>query len=162
MAVLIEMDESAPRDAHVHITSRLIDSLYTEAMLLADEARSYFDACGRDDRLALDPVDRVGFSCESLKVTTRLMHVIAWLLTQRAVEAGELSRAQAGDTERRLGEAPQTDEVLLQRLPDSAVSLIRSSEELYDRVSRLDHGHFGTAPTGSPVRSLLSRLERSL
>jgi regulator of CtrA degradation len=34
-----------------------------------DEARSYFDT-GRDDRLSLDPIDRVGFSCESLKVTT--------------------------------------------------------------------------------------------
>ena len=69
--------------------------------MLADEARSYFDTGGRDDRLSLDPLDRVGFSCESLKVTTRLMHVIAWLLTQRAVAAGELSRAQA-----RRGRAP--------------------------------------------------------
>ena len=29
------------------IHRRLIDSLYTEAMLLADEARSYFDEAGR-------------------------------------------------------------------------------------------------------------------
>ena len=29
------------------ITPRLIDSLYTEAMLLADEARAYFDEAGR-------------------------------------------------------------------------------------------------------------------
>ena len=63
------------------LTPKLIDGLYVEAMVLADEARSYFDTGGRDDRLALDPLDRVGFSCESLKVTTRLMHVIAWLLT---------------------------------------------------------------------------------
>lgn len=144
------------------LTPKLVDSLYVEAMVLADEARSYFDACGRDDRLALDPVDRVGFSCESLKVTTRLMHIIAWLLTQRAVTAGELSRAQAGDSERRLGDAPQTDSHLLARLPDSAINLIRSSEELYDRVSRLDRGDFGNASRGSPVRSLLARLERSL
>ncbi len=149
-------------EASSGLTPKLVDSLYVEAMLLADEARSYFDACGRDDRLALDPVDRVGFSCESLKVTTRLMHIIAWLLTQRAVTAGELSRAQAGASERRLGDAPETDEVLLARLPESAVSLIRSSEELYERVTRLDEGHFGGAPAGSPVRSLLNRLERSL
>jgi regulator of CtrA degradation len=145
-----------------HLTPKLVDALYVEAMVLADEARSYFDTIGRDDRLSLDPIDRVGFSCESLKVTTRLMHVIAWLLTQRAVAAGELSRAQAGEAERRLGEAPQTDRDLFPRLPETAADLIRASEELYDRVSRIDSGHFSEEPTGSPARSLLSRLQRSL
>jgi regulator of CtrA degradation len=143
------------------LAPRLIDGLYVEAMVLADEARSYFDTGGRDDRLALDPLDRVGFSCESLKVTTRLMHVIAWLLTQRAVAAGELSRAQAGSAERRLGTAADTDLDLLQRLPEAAVELIRASEELYGRVSRLDQGN-GAEEAGSPARSLLSRLQRSL
>ena len=144
------------------LTPKLVDALYVEAMVLADEARSYFDTIGRDDRLSLDPIDRVGFSCESLKVTTRLMHVIAWLLTQRAVAAGELSRAQAGEAERRLGEAPQTDRDLFGRLPETAADLVRASEELYDRVSRIDAGHFSDEPAGSPARSLLSRLQRSL
>ncbi|MGE6036651.1 DUF1465 family protein, partial [Klebsiella pneumoniae] len=35
------------------IHRRLIDSLYTEAMLLADEARAYFDEVGRNERDAL-------------------------------------------------------------------------------------------------------------
>jgi regulator of CtrA degradation len=144
------------------MTPKLVDALYVEAMVLADEARSYFDTQGRDDRLALAPIDRVGFSCESLKVTTRLMHVIAWLLTQRAVAAGELSRDQAGETERRLGEAPATDRDLFPRLPQAAAELVRASEELYDRVSRIDSGHFAEEPAGSPARSLLSRLQRSL
>ena len=144
------------------LTPKLVDALYIEAMVLADEARSYFETIGRDDRLSLDPIDRVGFSCESLKVTTRLMHVIAWLLTQRAVAAGELSRAQAGEAERRLGEAPQTDRDLFTRLPGPAADLVRASEELYDRVSRIDGGHFSDEPAGSPARSLLSRLQRSL
>lgn len=144
------------------LTPKLVDALYVEAMVLADEARSYFDTIGRDDRLSLDPIDRVGFSCESLKVTTRLMHVIAWLLTQRAVAAGELSRAQAGEAERRLGDAPLTDRDLFPRLPEAAADLVRASEELYDRVSRIDAGHFSEEPAGSPARSLLSRLQRSL
>ncbi len=144
------------------LTPKLVDSLYVEAMLLADEARSYFDSVARDDRLQLDPVDRVGFSCESLKVTTRLMHAIAWLLTQRAVSAGELTRSQAAETDRRLGPAPESDEMLLARLPTVAVDLIRSSETLYDRLGRLDQSSFGEARDGSPARSLLSRLERSL
>ena len=40
--------------------------------------------------MTLEPFARVGFACESLKVTTRIMHIVAWLLTQRAVESGEL------------------------------------------------------------------------
>jgi regulator of CtrA degradation len=142
-------------------TPKLIDSLYVEAMVLADEARAYFDLHARDDRLSLDPIVRVGFSCESLKVTTRLMHVIAWLLTQRAVENGELTIGQAGSTERRIGDAAESDHELLGKLPNGAVQLIDASRELYDRVRRLDEG--GTAePKPSPARSLMSRLERSL
>lgn len=150
------------QEARLPLTAKLVTSLYTEAMLLADEARSYFDSNGRADRDSLDPIDRVGFSCESLKVTTRLMHVIAWLLTQRAVEAGELSRSQALRPARRLGEAPDSDESLLPRLPESARALIGASRDLYARVKRLDEaGGPGAEPQASPARSLMSRLERS-
>jgi regulator of CtrA degradation len=150
-------------DAHIALTPKLVASLYTEAMLLADEARSYFERQGREDRDGLDPIVRVSFSCESLKVTTRLMHVIAWLLTQRAVDAGELSTLQARTPARRLGEAPETDEGLLAKLPPEAVLLIAASRDLYARVARLDaHGAEGAAvPQASPARTLLNRLERS-
>ncbi|QAY80100.1 DUF1465 family protein [Sphingosinicella sp. BN140058] len=148
-------------DGRIQLTPKLIGSLYTEAMVLADEARSYFDRVGRNERDALDPILRVGFSCESLKVTTRLMHIIAWLLTQRAVEAGELSALQARRPARRLGEAPESDEAVLAKLPDSARALIDASRDLYARVQRLDEIEPGGDPQASPARSLLSRLERS-
>jgi regulator of CtrA degradation len=147
--------------ARTRLTPKLIDSLYVEAMLLADEARAYFDEHGRGDRLSLDPIIRVGFSCESLKVTTRLMHVIAWLLTQRAVESGEISVSQARSPGRRLGGAVESDAELLTQLPESALRLIRSSQDLYSRVQRLDEGG-GEEPQPSPARSLMSRLERSI
>jgi regulator of CtrA degradation len=150
------------QEARLPLTPKLVASLYTEAMLLADEARSYFDSNGRCDRDSLDPIDRVGFSCESLKVTTRLMHVIAWLLTQRAVEAGELSANQARRPARRLGEAPDSDEALIAKLPEAAVALIQASRDLYARVKRLDEAGVQSAePQSSPARSLMSRLERS-
>jgi regulator of CtrA degradation len=151
----MEMDEGT-------LNPKLVDALYTEAMLLADEARSYFDRNGRDERDSLDPLIRVGFSCESLKVTTRLMHVIAWLLTQRAVAAGEISRALAATPTRRLGEAPASDEALLPLLPESARSLVESSRDLFARVQRIDEQAAKLEPAPSPARSLLSRLERSL
>jgi regulator of CtrA degradation len=144
------------------LTPKLIDSLYCEAMLLADEARAYFDELGRGDRLSLDPLVRVGFSCESLKVTTRLMHIIAWLLTQRALAAGELTRDQARTPDRQLGEAVESDQDLLEKLPDAALRLIRSSRDLYERVRRIEAGSSGEEAVHSPARSLLSRLQRSI
>jgi regulator of CtrA degradation len=146
--------------AESHLTAKLIDSLYVEAMVLADEARSYFDSRGRDERLILDPMIRVGFSCESLKVTTRLMHVIAWLLTQKAVDAGELSYTQARRPVRRLGNAPDSDDELVGKLPSDAAQLIEASRDLYARIRRLEEGSL--APQASPARSLMSRLERSI
>src|SRR4028118_1654386 len=95
------MDQEPRR---IVLTPKLVDSLYVEAMVLADEARSYFDVQAEEDRAQLEPGVRVHFACESLRVTTRLMHIIAWLLTQRAVAAGEISASEAREPERRLGE----------------------------------------------------------
>ena len=53
----------------IRLTARLVESLYVEAMVLADEVRSYFDETGRIEREALPPLERVAFSCESLKVS---------------------------------------------------------------------------------------------
>ncbi|WP_022686763.1 DUF1465 family protein [Sphingomonas phyllosphaerae] len=146
---------------HVHdprLQRRLVDSFYTEAMVLADEARHYFDEGGRAEREALPPMERVAFSCESLKVTTRLMHVIAWLLTQRAVAAGELPALQALDPARRLGTAPSTEGEVLERFPAQARGVIVSSVELHRRVALLDAAHAGELPVASPARSMLDRL----
>jgi regulator of CtrA degradation len=146
----------------VRITPRLIDSFYTEAMLLADEARSYFDDAGRDDRALLDPFVRVGFACESLKVTTRIMHIVAWLLTQRAIETGEIGTIEGRRPERRLGHAQDSDPTVVTQLPESAQRLIGSSVDLYARVKRLDDGNCAAEPIQSPARALMGRLERGL
>jgi regulator of CtrA degradation len=140
------------------IHRRLVDVLYVDAMVLADEARSYFDEGGRADREALPPLARVAFSCESLKVTTRLMHVIAWLLTQRAVGAGEMAPRDALDPSRRLGPAPISDTAAVGELPARARALIESSAELYRRVGRLDEAQAGEPVRESPARSMLERL----
>jgi len=156
------MDESDLPQPQVRITSRLIDSLYTEAMLLADEARSYFDDAGRDERSTLHPFARVGFACESLKVTTRIMHIVAWLLTQRAIESGEIAIRAGRRPERRLGNAQDSDPAVLEQLPEAARKLITSSADLYARVRRIDEGTMEAEVAQSPARALMGRLERGL
>lgn len=141
---------------HFRFNRRLIDALYVDAMLLADEARAYFEEFGRADRDELEPMARVSFSCESIKVTTRLMHVIAWLLTQRAVAAGELTIAAACDPSRRLGPAPQSAPDVIMALPWSARALVGASIKLHERIARLDTD--ADMPTESPARLLIDRL----
>ena len=142
------------------ITPRLIDALYTESMLLADEARAYFDETGREDRQSLEPFVRVGFACESLKVTTRIMHIVAWLLTQKAVESGEIRSSDGRRPERRLGHANDSDQAVLDQMPESARRLINASADLYSRIKRLDEGQLIDEPAPSPARALMGRLER--
>jgi len=149
-------------DLQSRITPRLIESLYTEAMILADEARAYFDDEGREERLTLEPFVRVGFACESLKVTTRIMHIVAWLLTQRAIESGEIPNREGRRPERRLGNAQDSDPSVVEQLPEAARNLIGASAELYARVKRIDDGTMETDAPQSPARALMGRLERGL
>lgn len=148
------------------MSRKLIDSLYVEAMVMADEARAYFDAQADDDRQALQIMTRVTFSCESLKVTTRLMHVIAWLLTQRALLNGELHEIDLSDPKYQLGDTARSDGEVVARFPFAARALIEASQELYDRVTRLQRsmiadGQIMPAIPASPARQLLDRLQRS-
>ncbi|MEO6312461.1 MAG: DUF1465 family protein [Sphingomicrobium sp.] len=157
------MDESPDYfQPEVRIAPRLVDAFYTEALLLADEARAYFDDAGRDERNQLEPFARVGFACESLKVTTRIMHIVAWLLTQKAVESGEIASSDGRRPERRLGNAQDSDPEIVAKLPAPAQRLIAASADLYARVKRLDEGSSGEEPVQSPARALMGRLERGL
>jgi regulator of CtrA degradation len=133
------------------MTEKLVDALYMESMVLADEARSYFDQFGRDARVHMTPLQRVSFSCESLKVTTRLMHSIAWLLARRARQ----------DTTNPLAAAAPSDEATVGSLPDEAQQLIRSTEDLYQRIQRLDQRLNRSSGDPNPARFLRERLEQA-
>lgn len=143
------------------LSKRLIDALYTDAMVLADDVRTYFADESGSVRETLSALDRVMFSCESLKVTTRLMHVIAWLLTQRAVETGELSADGAHAPSRRLGPAVESNVATLAILPFEARRFVEASSELHARAARLEAGIYGQENVASPARHLLARLQQS-
>ncbi len=141
------------------VTAKVIDALYVEAMVLADDARAYFDTFSREDRDALGPVLRVAFSCESLKVTTRLMHVIAWLLGQRSL-ASPSSGINASASSK-LGGPTETDLASLTGLPDGALTRIEASLDLYARVARLDAELQNERQPESPARALIDQLARA-
>jgi regulator of CtrA degradation len=154
-------NENAVRDLHFD----LIEALYIEAMVLADEARAYFEQTSNlpnhPDMVGMRPMVRVGFSCESLKTTTRLMQIISWLLFQRAIHAGELDAQQAAARANNLGDGIASDADICKTLPDTARLIIAASEQLYARVARLQRHQDRprTAPPASPVHAMQQQLE---
>ena len=87
---------------------------------------------------------------------------VAWLLTQRAVESGEIQPGSARRPERRLGHAGESDPAVVAQLPPAAQRLVNASVDLYARVKRLDDEGLDEAPVASPARALMGRLERDL
>jgi regulator of CtrA degradation len=118
-----------------------LHSTYEEALALTREARDYLADHEPAERALLSPEARLVTCCESMRLTSRLTQVMAWLLVQRAVEAGEIERAEAARPGNRLGgqkvcaaAEPVADEVLPARL----AALLDKSLALYTRVARLD------------------------
>lgn len=164
------------------INHALIDSLYAEALVLADESRAWFDRTRNETELSAyadlpdataatdpdslmlwagrhDPSLRIALSCESLRMTTRLMHVIAWLLMRRALRAGELPPEAAASEHNRLGPSPDCDRAILAQLPEPAQRLIDTSLRLHDRVAQLEQALLETTPPlVPPVHAMLDQL----
>lgn len=123
------------------ITAPIVESLYCDALILADEARAAFDLSGRLDQVGADEdLARIALSCEALRTTTRMMHVLAWLLNQRSYFRGEMSEFQL----RRHGRLPpqQTvpDPAQLARLDPELRDLVRRTQRFYERIARIDSG----------------------
>ncbi|KUO57689.1 MAG: AraC family transcriptional regulator [Sphingomonadales bacterium BRH_c3] len=139
----------------------IIESLYSEALLLADEVRAVFalrmgdQAAGASDEL------RLVLSSEGLKATTRMMHVLAWLLNQRAFFSGELNEMQL----RRHGRLPEDRDSCpedMELLEPATRALIQDTIHLHRRISRLDEAwseHFAARPM---VHNMHERLGRAL
>lgn len=136
----------------------VVDELFAETLALAEDARACFEQAPEADGAMPDPVTMIGLSCEWMKTTARLMQVIAWLLTQRAVLAGELSEAEARAADRALGDAVPSDPVLRARLPDHARLLIVASEQIFARAARYQASFDRTDPGDGPARALQAKL----
>ena len=75
-------------------SSNQFKALYGEGMALVEETASYLDGPGRIASKALPRMASVLYAAESMRLTTRLMQVASWLLLQRAINNGEMTRDQ--------------------------------------------------------------------
>ncbi len=121
------------------INPQIVEVLYCEALVLADEIRAAF-SLSRKTETADDDEDliRIALSCEGLRTTTRIMHALAWLLNQRSYFMGELTDYQLrrhGKLARNLKE-PDQDNLAL--LPPETRELVAETQRFYRRLTRLD------------------------
>ncbi|WP_298463830.1 DUF1465 family protein [uncultured Erythrobacter sp.] len=139
----------------------IIEALYGEALVLADEVRAVFALGAKTPANDEDTMVRLALSTEGLKTTTRMMHVLAWLLNQRAFFSGELSEFQV----RKHGALPEnrpSDPVQLKMLEPETCALIDETERLHRRVARLDAAWRQNYELASPVRAFQERIGREL
>ena len=121
--------------------SAVIDKTFEDTLDLLVEARNYvaFSPSAPDDRST--PMERLAVAGSRLRVTSRLAGVMAWLLYQKAVGAGEIDEAETIHTLPRLdGVDPCLDDRNDDNrdLPAGLQDLLARSHRLYLRVARLD------------------------
>lgn len=146
--------------------SEQFDKLFREGMGLVEETANYLDGPGRLDARLLDRHGVVAYATESMRLTTRLMQIASWLLLQRAIGAGEMSKEEAGKQKTRitLSEIGAGNSLTgSEQLPETLREIVARSLALHHRVTKLD-AMLNAQPAqqipaaGSPVRSQIDRI----
>ena len=84
-------------------TVEFFDRTMMEAMALLAETRRYLIDRSESERKGMPIETGLAASMESMRLVARLTQVLAWLLTHRAVHAGEMNLIEATRPDRRLG-----------------------------------------------------------
>ena len=119
---------------HIHRT-------HTEVLSLLIEARNYATHLLYEGKNPTGDRNSMYIAYESIRVTTRLSHVMSWVLALKAVNNGEISYADilahgCDIPGQNLCVSPGGSDD--QRLPPGLRSLLERSHRLYVRVQRLD------------------------
>ncbi len=122
-------------------TVTYFDNTFDEALALTREARDYLAYQEKADLSELSPVGRMAAACESMRMTARMTQVVAWLLVQKAVHAGDLTREDAALPKYRLAGQEVCDDIeplAVEPLPERLIELLTRSHQMYQRIARLD------------------------
>ena len=149
--------------------SELFSKTFREGMDLVEETAAYLDGPGREDSKKLERTDALTYASQSMRLTTRLMQVASWLLVQRALKEGEMDLSEARADKYRLVPEEKSEGTLsfsdlakdAYAMPARLLDLLARSEQLYERIMRLDRSLYGTiaAQSGKTVADQINRLE---
>jgi regulator of CtrA degradation len=122
-------------------TVEFFDRTMMETMALLAESRRYLIDRAETETKSR-PVDQgLVSSMETMRLVARLTQVLAWLLTHRAVHAGEMTLWEATRPDRRLGGHTLCNKDVSDEdpsLPEELRRLLQRSLSLYQRIARLD------------------------
>ncbi len=144
------------------MSSGLFQRTYQEGMRLVEETSAYLDGPGREAARNLSRDASLAYAGESMRLTTRLMQVAAWLLVRKAVSEGEITAEESMAEKYRLASKEIARSARLagaQALPEQLLGLISRSELLYARVERLDT-QLRATQTEAPRRPMAEQLNR--
>jgi len=144
-----------------NLSRPIIESLYSEALVLADEVRAVFALAQDSSPIIASDRLKLALSAEGLKTTTRMMHVLAWLLNQRAHFSGEMSQ----ESLRRHGRLPadrRPREEDLELLEPATRELIMETVHLHRRIARLDHAWSEGFETRPDIHMMHEKLGRAM
>lgn len=125
------------------------DQLYREGMGLIEAVAAYLDQEGREDSRLLPREASFLYATESMRLTTRLMQIASWLLLQRAVNEGEISRENARTEKEKVQFSATPSErggPGYDHLPVKLRDFIDQGDRLFDRVTQLDLLERGKMP----------------
>lgn len=165
-------NESTNKIAPVKIAARLVASdnfqdLFQEGMALVEETALYLDGDGRIEAKHLERPASLAYATESMRLTTRLMQLASWLLLQRAVNEGEMTKEQAGSEKNKVSVdklSSATNGSVWNDLPENLRELITRSIRLQERVVHLDQMLYRPSEDDSeleanPVAAQLNQLQ---
>jgi regulator of CtrA degradation len=122
--------------------SAFFDKTYNDALALTAEAYAYLCESDNDNIGTQSLSEDLRLRGEAFRLTTRLMQVVGWLLTQRAIHAGDLSASEvANDAQHRLGATRvcrDDSQHYHPTIPSNMSDLLDRSLNLYIRIERLD------------------------
>lgn len=139
----------------------IIEALYSEALILADEVRAVFALYGNTSQHDTSDRVRLALSSEGLKATTRMMHLLAWLLNHRAYLAGEMTAEQL-HLHGRLPEDRYPAPGDMDLLETATRDLIDETVQLHRRIARLDRAWRDNFRVRPSVHMLHERIGRSM
>lgn len=145
------------------LNPRIVEALYIEALVLADEVRAQFDRARHGNAQdGAEDIVRVALSCEALRATTRVLHCLAWLLNHRAFCAGEVTELQLRLHCPLVVPVPASEPDNDALLRPAMVEIVHASEQFYDRIVRLEQA-WRTKPVGpGAIHGLRERLARAV
>jgi regulator of CtrA degradation len=144
------------------------EKVFKEGMGLVEETANYLDGQGRADARALDRPGAIAYATESMRLTTRLMQLASWLLLQRAIAAGEMTRDESVQNKARvnLSEIGAGNSIPgSESMPEGLTELVERSLRLHERILVLDSMIVQTqvkeAANENPIANQLDQLARA-